>query len=127
MTEQEISYQERILEKIEGIRKDVRENMEDVRKDVRGNFLKMLTIMLGAFALVFTGGGLAINTMLARSEANHKDIVELKIDQGKDKERDHFLEKLQSNLTSMYTTNRQIANLTRTIEKYECKKCPKSH
>jgi hypothetical protein len=84
MTEQEISYYEKILEKI-----------EDVRKDVRGNFLKMLSIMLGAFALILTGGGVSMNAMLSQAESNQKEIIDIKVEQGIKKERDRFIEKTQ--------------------------------
>lgn len=79
MTDQEkaVDLYEKILEKV-----------EDVRKDVRGNFLKMLGIMLVAVGLMMTGGGVTLKSMLDRTEVNSKEIVKLRIEQGVDEERD---------------------------------------
>jgi cell division protein FtsX len=86
MTDQEkaVDLYEKILEKI-----------EDVRKDVRANFIKMLSIMLSACALILTGGGVSLTAMLNRTVANSEEIVKIRIEQGIDNERDKNIENAQ--------------------------------
>jgi cell division protein FtsX len=86
MTDQEkaVDLYEKILEKI-----------EDVRKDVRANFIKMLSIMLAACALILTGGGVSLTAMLNRTVANSEEIVKIRIEQGIDNERDKNIENAQ--------------------------------
>lgn len=104
MTEQPMEIYEKILDKI-----------EDVRKDVRASFLKTLTIMLGVIALFMTGGGITMTAMLNKAEKNQDEIVKLKVEQGVKKERDRFIQNTQAT---------EIVNLIEACgkKKYTCDK-----